>query len=44
MKPFINLPTGQAGQSPTESRRFTFFTHLKDSKRIRWAESRNYLH
>ncbi|MDT7829556.1 hypothetical protein RQM65_12840 [Pricia sp. S334] len=44
MKTFINLTTGQAGQSPTESSRFAFFTNFKDSKRIRWAESRQYLH
>ncbi|KPM33832.1 Hypothetical protein I595_739 [Croceitalea dokdonensis DOKDO 023] len=31
-------------QSPTESRRFTFFTHFEDSKRIRWSHSRPYLH
>jgi len=36
MKPFIN-------QSPTESKRFAFFSALKDSKRIRWAVSREYL-
>ncbi|MDO1511644.1 hypothetical protein Q2T41_03055 [Maribacter confluentis] len=44
MRITINLPAGQAGQPPTESRRFTFLTHLKDSKRIRWAESRQNLH
>ena len=37
MRTFIN-------QSPTESRRFTYFSNFKDSKRIRWAESRHHLH
>ncbi|WP_262711551.1 hypothetical protein [Maribacter caenipelagi] len=30
--------------SPTESRRLTFLTHVKDSKRIHWSNSRPYLH
>jgi hypothetical protein len=29
--------------SPTESRRFTYFSKFKDSKRVRWTESRNYV-
>jgi len=29
--------------SPTESRRFSYFSNFKDSKRVRWTESRNYV-
>ncbi|WP_262483073.1 hypothetical protein [Arenibacter amylolyticus] len=43
MKTIINLSAGKAGQSPTESRRFNFFYHLKSSKRIRCAAWRHYL-
>ncbi|WP_256439303.1 hypothetical protein [Pseudozobellia sp. WGM2] len=31
-------------RTTTESRRFTVLNHFKDSKRIRWAESRYYYH
>ena len=30
--------------SPTEARRFTFFSNFKDSKRVRWTENRNYVY
>ncbi|MFD0797214.1 hypothetical protein ACFQZJ_07070 [Maribacter chungangensis] len=43
-KTIINLPDRQAGQPPTESRRFTFLINFKDRKRIRWATPKEYLH
>ena len=30
--------------NPTESRRFSVFSHFRNSKRVRWAEARNYVH
>lgn len=28
---------------PTETRRFMYFSTFKDSRRVRWSESRNYV-
>ena len=28
--------------TPTEARRYSFFSNFKNSKRVRWAEHRNY--
>ncbi len=33
-----------SNQSPTESRRFAFFSNFKDSKRVRWTEYRNFVY
>jgi len=30
--------------TPTESRRSTFFSNFKNSKRVQWASSRNHTH
>ena len=30
--------------SPTDHRRFSYFSNFKSSKRVRWSESRNYVH
>jgi len=32
----------QGNNSPTESRKYSFFTNFKNSKRIVWYEHRNY--
>ncbi|NJB69974.1 hypothetical protein GGR42_000436 [Saonia flava] len=37
MRTFIN-------HTPTESRRHSFFSTFKDSKRVRWSENRNHTH
>ncbi len=29
-------------QTPTESKRHAYFSNLKNSKRVRWSESRHY--
>ena len=30
--------------SPTEARRYSFFSNFKNSKRVRWTENRNYVY
>jgi hypothetical protein len=40
MNTFINLPAGRQVNSSTGARKLAFFTNFKNSKRIRWAESR----
>lgn len=30
--------------TPTEARKFVFFSNFKESKRIRWTERRHYAH
>lgn len=29
---------------PTESKRFSYFSTFKSSKRVRWSEARNYVY
>jgi len=31
-------------KTPTQSRKFVVFSNFKNSKRVRWAEYRNYSH
>jgi hypothetical protein len=31
-------------RTPTESRRHTFFSNFKNSKRVKWSEVRHYVH
>ena len=33
-----------AKHTPTESRRYTFFSNFKDTKRVKWTEVRHYVH
>lgn len=33
-----------SNQTPTESRRFAVFSNFKECKRVRWTESRHYVH
>ena len=30
-------------KTPTEARKYTYFSNFKDSKRVRWAEYRSYI-
>lgn len=31
-------------ESPTEAKKFVYFSNFKNSKRIRWSESRHFAH
>lgn len=30
--------------TPTEARRYTYFSNFKNTRRVRWTELRHYLH
>lgn len=30
--------------TPTESKRYSYFSSFKSSKRVRWSEARNYVY
>jgi len=31
-------------KTPTEARKYSYFSNFKNSKRVRWAEYRNFSH
>ena len=40
----MNIMKRIINQSPTESRRFSYFSNFKESKRVRWTEVRHYVY